>query len=135
MSEALHGTVTLVIGARTYILQPTLEAALKIESRFGGLRPAMESMRLLSIGACADVVIAAAGLKPEEHTTLATQVFETGVVKVSSQLTEYITGLLSPVPPSIAERESPRRPAQRSEEWQLRRLPVRRGHRLAGLAA
>ncbi|XPG01977.1 hypothetical protein P4833_24510 [Pseudomonas aeruginosa] len=39
MSEALHGTVTLVIGARTYILQPTLEAALKIESRFGGLRP------------------------------------------------------------------------------------------------
>ncbi len=74
MSEALHGTVTLVIGARTYTLQPTLEAALKIESRFGGLRPAMESMRLLSIGACADVVIAAAGLKPEEHTTLATQV-------------------------------------------------------------
>lgn len=33
MSEALHGTVTLVIGARTYTLQPTLEAALKIESR------------------------------------------------------------------------------------------------------
>ncbi|MFY8546479.1 hypothetical protein [Pseudomonas aeruginosa] len=104
MSEALHGTVTLVIGARTYTLQPTLEAALKIESRFGGLRPAMESMRLLSIGACADVVIAAAGLTPEEHTTLATQVFETGVVKVSAQLTDYMAGLLSPVPPSIAER-------------------------------
>ena len=103
MSEVSHGTVTLVIGAGTSHAAADPEAALKIELRFGGLRPAMESMRLLSIGACADVVIAAAGLKPEEHTTLATQVFETGG-RVSAQLTDYITGLLSPVPPSIAER-------------------------------
>ncbi|HEP8488359.1 TPA: hypothetical protein VDT98_005904 [Pseudomonas aeruginosa] len=107
MSESMHGTVTLVVGARTFTLQPTLEAALRIETRFGGLRPALDALRTFSIAACADIVVAGAGLKPEEHTTLATQVFETGVVRVSAQLIDYITGLLSPVPPSIAERGKP----------------------------
>ncbi|MCY1371461.1 hypothetical protein D3C76_489890 [compost metagenome] len=107
MSEALHGTVTLVIGARTYTLQPTLDAALRIESRFGGLRGALESLRMLSIAACADVVIAGAGLKPEEHTQVASQVFETGVAKVANGLTEYVTGLLNPVPPGLVERGKP----------------------------
>lgn len=107
MSETLHGTVTVVIGARTYTLQPTLEAALKIESRFGGLRAALESLRLLSIGACADIVVAAAGLKPEAHAVVANEIFQTGVVKVGTQLTAYITGLLNPVPPSVVERGKP----------------------------
>jgi len=107
MSEALHGTVTLVIGARTYTLQPTLEAALRIESRFGGIRGALESMRLLSITSCADIVLAAAGLKDEQHTAVANQVFETGVAKVAAQLTEYLSVLLNPVPPSIAARGKP----------------------------
>lgn len=104
MSEALHGTVTLVIGARTYTLRPTLEAALLIESRFGGLRGALESMRLMSIAACADVVIAGAGLKADQHAVVAGEVFHTGVAKVSAQLTEFITVLLNPVPPSVAAR-------------------------------
>ena len=43
MSEALHGAVTLVIGARSYTLKPTLDAALRIEARFGGLRAALEN--------------------------------------------------------------------------------------------
>ncbi len=107
MSETLHGTVTLVIGARTYTLQPTLEAALKIEARFGGLRGALEALRLLSIGACADIVVAGAGLKPEAHAAVATEIFQTGVTKVSTELTSYIAGLLNPVPPSVAERGKP----------------------------
>jgi len=107
MSEALHGTVTMVIGARTYTLQPTLEAALKIEARFGGLRPALESLRMLGIGACADIVIAGAGLKPEDHAALGNDIFHTGVAKVSTELTQYLTVLLSPVPPSVVERGKP----------------------------
>lgn len=107
MSEALFGTVTLVIGARSYTLQPTLEAALRIETHFGGLRGALEALRMLSIAACADVVIAGAGVKADQHTLVANQVFETGVAKVSAQLTEYITVLLNPVPPSVAERGKP----------------------------
>ncbi|MFV3286880.1 hypothetical protein ACNFCI_22965 [Pseudomonas sp. NY15356] len=107
MSEALYGTVTLVVGARSYTLQPTLEAALRIESRFSGLRGGLEAMRLMSIGACADVIIAGAGLQPEQHATVATEVFNAGVSKVSNELVRYITYLLNPVPPSIAERGKP----------------------------
>lgn len=107
MSEALHGTVTLVIGARTYTLQPTLEAALRIESHFGGLRGALESMRMLSIGASAEVVLAGAGINAAQHAVVASEIFQTGVAKVAAQLTEYITFLLNPVPPSVAERGKP----------------------------
>lgn len=107
MSDALRGTVTLVIGARTYTLQPTLEAALRIESRFGGLRAALESMRMMSIGSSAEVVLAGAGLDAAQHATVATEIFQTGVAKVAAQLTEYITYLLNPVPPSVAERGKP----------------------------
>lgn len=104
MSEALHGTVTLVIGARTYILRPTLEAALLIETRFGGLRGALEAMRLMSIGASADIIVAGAGLQQSQHTEVATGVFQAGVAKVSAELTAFITVLLNPVPPSVAAR-------------------------------
>ncbi|MDH0300626.1 hypothetical protein WR25_00993 [Diploscapter pachys] len=107
MSEALYGTTTLVVGARTYTLQPTLEAALLIESRFGGLRAALEAMRLMSIGASADIIVAGAGLKPEQHTEVANGVFQTGVAKVSAELTAYLTVLLNPVPPSVAARGKP----------------------------
>ncbi|ORE27523.1 hypothetical protein [Pseudomonas aeruginosa] len=107
MSEALHGTVTLVIGARTYTLQPTLEAALKIESRFGGLRPALDALRTFSIAACADIVVAGAGLKPEQHSEIASAVFQAGVSDVVGRLASYLVGLMNPVPPSIAARGKP----------------------------
>ncbi|MCO7634131.1 hypothetical protein NJF54_20115 [Pseudomonas guariconensis] len=107
MSEALHGTVTLVVGARSYTLKPTLEAALLIEARFGGLRAALDAMRLMAIGACADIIVAGAGLPGEQHPTVANEVFQTGVAKVSGKLTEYITFLLNPVPPSVAGRGKP----------------------------
>ncbi|KRW62335.1 hypothetical protein [Pseudomonas sp. TTU2014-080ASC] len=107
MSDVLHGTVTVVIGARVYTLQPTLEAALRIETRFGGLRGALESLRLLSIGACADIVVAGAGLRPDEHTDVAAAIFKTGVSKVSTELTPFIVALLNPVPPSVADRGKP----------------------------
>lgn len=104
MSEALHGTVTLLIGARSYTLKPTLDAALRIEARFGGLRGALEAMRLMSIAACADIVVAGADLKPDQHPIIAGEVFHTGVAQVSGKLTEFITFLLNPVPPSVAAR-------------------------------
>lgn len=105
MSEALHGTVTLVIGARSYTLKPTLDAALRIEARFGGLRAALESMRLMSIAACADIVIAGADLNARSAPGHRPVKYSTPVVaKVSGQLTEFITVLLNPVPPSVAAR-------------------------------
>ena len=104
MSEALHGTITLVIGARSYTLKPTLDAALRIETRFGGLRGALEAMRLMSIAACADILVAGADLKPDQHAVIAGELFHTGVAKVSGQLTDFITVLLNPVPPSVAAR-------------------------------
>ncbi|MDD1133583.1 hypothetical protein [Pseudomonas shahriarae] len=104
MSEASHGTITLVIGARSYTLKPTLDAALRIETRFGGLRGALEAMRLMSIAACADILVAGADLKSDQHAVIAGEVFHTGVAKVSGQLTEFITVLLNPVPPSVASR-------------------------------
>ena len=104
MSEALHGTITLVIGARSYTLKPTLDAAQRIETRFGGLRGALEAMRLMSIAACADILVAGADLKSDQHAVIAGEVFHTGVAKVSAQLTEFITVLLNPVPPSVASR-------------------------------
>jgi len=107
MSEALHGTVVLVVGARTYTLQPTLEAALRIEHKFGGLRGALEATRLLSLSACADLIVAGAGLKPEQHAEIAAAIFTTGVSTVANALVPYISGLISPVPPDIAARGKP----------------------------
>ncbi|MFS0827594.1 hypothetical protein [Pseudomonas phoenicis] len=107
MSDALYGTTTVQLGARFYTLKPTLDAALRIEARFGGLRGALEAMRLMSIAACADIVIAGAALKPEDHKTIANEVFETGVSKVSVQLTNFISVLLNPVPPSVVEQGKP----------------------------
>lgn len=58
----------------------------------------------MSIAACADIVIAGADLKPDQHPAIAGEVFHSGVAKVSGQLTEFITVLLNPVPPSVAAR-------------------------------
>lgn len=107
MSEANHGTITIVVGGRSYTLLPTLEAALRIEARFGGLRGALESLRLLSIASAADIVVAGAGLKQEAHGEVAAAVFSTGVSKVCAELTPYIAVLLNPVPPSVVEQGKP----------------------------
>ncbi|UPZ07922.1 hypothetical protein M1Q10_12345 [Pseudomonas aeruginosa] len=107
MSESMHGTVTLVVGARTFTLQPTLEAALRIETRFGGLRPALDALRTFSIAACADIVVAGAGLKPEQHSEIASTVFQAGVSDVVGRLAPYLVGLMNPVPPSIVARGKP----------------------------
>lgn len=103
MNDVLHGTVVVAIGGREFTLKPTLEAALKIERRFGGLRPAYDSVRLLSIDALAHVIAAGARLKEDEAEALPEKIFSEGVGGVTAQVMPFLGALLSPTPKSVAE--------------------------------
>lgn len=94
--DLLHGTVAVTVGDKTYTLKPTLEAALKIEARFGGLRGALNALNALTIEGASFVIAAGARLKDDEVKGLAERVFQSGITGITAQVVPYVSALLNP---------------------------------------
>lgn len=96
MSKAIYGTVQLTVGDHSFTLKPTLQAVLKIEQRFGGLRPALEVCNMQNVEASSFIIAAGASLKEEQIKALPEQVFQAGIVQVTAQVIPYLTLLMRP---------------------------------------
>lgn len=96
MNNTLHGTMTLKLGDEEFTLKPTLKAVRAIESRFGGLRGASQTINALSVEGCAIILAAGAGLEGKSAEALTEKVWQAGVLEVSTQLNSYIVALYNP---------------------------------------
>lgn len=112
MNNTLHGTVTVVVGDETYTLTPTLLGVRAIERHFGGLRGASQAINNLSVDGCALILAAGAGIEGKGIESLAHEVWQAGVVKVSTQLNAYLVALYNPR--GAAEGNDPGRAASAS---------------------
>ena len=99
MSKLNHGTIVVEAGGTTYTLKPTLRAARAIESKFGGLLPAMSSIGQASVAAVAVIIAAGAGIdtnKRKELEAIEEAVFAGGINVVGGQVLSYVKALLNP---------------------------------------
>ncbi len=96
MNKTLHGTLTVKLGDEEFVLQPTLKAVRAIESRFGGLRGASQTISALSIDGCAIILAAGAGLEGKAADAMPEKVWQAGVLGVASQLNTYLVALYNP---------------------------------------
>ncbi|HBK49705.1 MAG TPA: hypothetical protein DDZ74_10420 [Pseudomonas sp.] len=96
MNNTLHGTVTVHLGDEVFTLTPTLKAVRAIESRFGGLRGASQAINSLSVDGCAAILVAGAGLDEKTAKAVPEQVWQHGVLDVSTQLNAYLVALYNP---------------------------------------
>ncbi|WP_455887056.1 hypothetical protein [Pseudomonas rustica] len=96
MNKTLHGTVTVKLGDEEFVLQPTLKAVRAIESRFGGLRGASQTITAMSIDGCAIILAAGAGLEGKDAEAIPDKVWQAGVINVSTQLNKYLVALYNP---------------------------------------
>lgn len=96
MNNTLHGTMTVKLGDEEFTLRPTLKAVREIESRFGGLRGASQTISALSVDGCAIILAADAGLEGKAADAIAGKVWQSGVLDVSTQLNKYLIALYNP---------------------------------------
>lgn len=99
MSKLNHGTFVVEAGGTTYTLKPTLRAVRAIESKFGGLLPAMSAIGQASVAAIAVIIAAGAGLdtnKRKELEAVEEAVFATGINVVGGQVLSFVKALLNP---------------------------------------
>lgn len=99
MSKLNHGTVVVEAGGTTYTLKPTLRAARSIESKFGGLLPAMSAIGQVSVAAIAVIIAAGAGIdtnKRKELEAVEEAVFAGGANAVGGQVLSFVKALLNP---------------------------------------
>jgi len=99
MSKLNHGTVVVDAGGTTYTLKPTLRAVRAIESKFGGLLPAMTAIGQGSVAVVAVIIAAGAGLdtnKRKELEAVEEAVFAGGIGAVGAQALSFLRALLNP---------------------------------------
>ena len=96
MNNTLHGTVTVTLGDEEFTLTPTLKAVRAIESRFGGLRGASQTITALSVDGCAIILAAGAGLDDKAAKAVPEKIWLHGVLDASTQLNKYLVALYNP---------------------------------------
>lgn len=99
MSKLNHGTIVVEAGSTTYTLKPTLRAARAIESKFGGLLPAMTAIGQGSVAVVAVIIAAGAGLdtsKRKELEAVEEAVFAGGIGIIGGQALSFLKALLNP---------------------------------------
>lgn len=91
-----HGEIQIELGDEVYELRPTLKAMKKIQSRFGGLRGAMEALGQLNIETIAAIISAGANTTPRELSGIEEAVFQHGVAGATEQVVPFVTKLMNP---------------------------------------
>ncbi|KAF1310963.1 hypothetical protein BLX42_11305 [Pseudomonas sp. SG-MS2] len=105
MSKTTHGITLVTVGEETFELKPTLKAVRNIESRFGGIGPAIGELGQLRTSAIASVLLIGSGqdFKPKDVVALEEKIFEAGIREVNPQVVAYVSNLLNPGGKSKAE--------------------------------
>jgi hypothetical protein len=96
MSAATRGWVDLELGDETLTLKPTLDAMLRIERHFGGVRNAAVQVQDLSLTTLCQIIAAGAGLDKAEAKALPEKVFEAGIATAAGPVAEFLGALLNP---------------------------------------
>ena len=85
--------IEITLDGEAVVLRPTLEAAMLVDSRFGGYSAAYQS--LLGHSLDATVAILAAGAGKSINTTLREKVYAKGVRNLVAPLSQFLTLLLN----------------------------------------
>lgn len=93
---ATRGWVNVELGDETLVLKPTLDALIKIERQFGGVRNAAERVQDLNLTILCQIIAAGAGLNKQEAKDLPEKVFEAGIVTCAGPASEFLATLLNP---------------------------------------
>jgi hypothetical protein len=91
-----HGIINVELDGKHFELKPTLLAMKKIQTRFGGLRGALESIGQLNVEHIAFIVAAASGAKQNELNDIEETVFNEGVASATEKVVPFITSLMNP---------------------------------------
>ncbi|MGF7160127.1 hypothetical protein FHS85_001750 [Rhodoligotrophos appendicifer] len=86
-------TVEITLADEVLVLRPTLEAAMLVDSRFGGYSAAFQSLLGHSLDAMVGIV--AAGSGKSINTALREKVYAKGVRNLVAPLSQYLTLLLN----------------------------------------
>lgn len=92
----MKGEVILDLDGEELELRPTLKAYQKIQTRFGGLRGALEAAQLLNIDHISHIVCAGANISRKEEERIKEAVFNEGVANVTEQIVPFLTALMDP---------------------------------------
>lgn len=109
MSKTNHGTVEVTLGDDTFTLKPTLKAMKAIETRYGGLLPAMNSLGTGNLSTIAFVIAVGTNValgKKGATDAIEEAVFEAGLENAGSQVIPYLHAFLNPAGKSDAELEA-----------------------------
>lgn len=105
-----NGEVTIEIGEdrkEIYELRPTLKAMKKIQTRFGGLRGAMEALSQLNVEHVAAIIAAGSNSAPRDIPDIEEAVFQCGIAEATEQVVPFVTKLMNPNGDSDEEAEKP----------------------------
>jgi len=91
-----HGETQIELGGEAFELRPTLKAMKKIQTRFGGLRGAMEALGQLNVEHIAAIVAAGSNALPRETPEIEEAVFSHGIANATEQVVPYLTSLMNP---------------------------------------
>lgn len=91
-----HGDIEVQLGDETYSLRPTLKAMKKIQSRFGGVRGAMDALTQLNSEHIAAIIAAGTDALPRDVPAIEEAVFQQGITSATEQVVAYVVALMNP---------------------------------------
>jgi hypothetical protein len=91
-----HGVIEISMDGEIYELRPTLKAMKRIQTRFGGLRGALEAIAALNVESVAYIIAAGADAPPRDIPDIEQKVFDEGVSNVTEQIVPFVTAMINP---------------------------------------
>jgi len=91
-----HGTIEVTLDGEVFELRPSLMAMKKIQTRFGGLRGALEALGQLNVEHIGYIVGAGCGAKPAQVSDIEQAVYNQGIADATEQVVPFVTALMNP---------------------------------------
>lgn len=90
MSKLNAGNIPIMVADKEYLLRPTLDAIVKINTQFGGLRKARDAVVNEDIAAVVFIIQAGANLPPNSIKALTEAVFDAGINDLLLPLMQFV---------------------------------------------
>lgn len=91
-----HGELLIELNGALYELRPTLKAMKRIQTRFNGLRGAMEALSMLNVEHVAAIIAAGIDAQPKDISEIEENVFSHGIGQATEQVVPFVTALINP---------------------------------------
>jgi hypothetical protein len=105
MARHDHASVTVELAEQTLTLQPTPNALIEIDRRFGSVTQALEAMSNPSLENVTFIIAVGAGVGQKDRKALSEEVFWTGLRHLSAPVVNYLIALLDPTGKEAEEGE------------------------------